>query len=148
MRCPDCNKFVGNEEQDPEVNSTDVDCDGNVSAEVRIANACTECGTELTEFTFNTDADAPEEVTRHIEKCHDDENPANLEIEEGTCERTTRTEGKGRGARTFYGYTLSYTITCSCGKVADADGNVVDGEFSAEGEISEDVQASGMDSCC
>jgi hypothetical protein len=147
MRCTGCNKFASNDQQDPEVNNLEIDADGNVSAEVRIVNACAECGTELTEYTFNTEAEPLPDVARHIEVCHDDDNPAELEVEEDSSERDERTEGRGRGTKTFYGYKLSYTVTCSCGKTADADGQVVDGEFRSEGELSEDVQASGMDVC-
>ena len=58
MRCPDCNKFVGNEENEPEVESVEVDDEGHVNAEVRIVNACAECGTDLTEATLSMDGEA------------------------------------------------------------------------------------------
>jgi hypothetical protein len=52
------------------------------------------------------------------------------------CEPTSRTEGKGRGLKTFYGYHAVIRVTCACG------------HFEAEGEASEDMQASCMEECC
>src|SRR5687767_14393235 len=58
MRCPDCNKFVSfDTEADPETN-IDVAEDGAITGDVRIANNCQECGTELKEGTFDVDDDS------------------------------------------------------------------------------------------
>lgn len=139
MRCPDCNKFVGNEEQDPEVESLEVEHDeagcATVTADVRIVNACAECGTELTEYTFNLETQVQIEPADH--KCPAETEGAeptlDLEVEEESSERTSRTEGKGRGLKTFYGSTVSASVKCRCGKV------------SASVTLEDDVQASGMD---
>ena len=74
-RCPDCNRFVAlNTEVDPEVelqaelteeegeNGEKGDITVNLTGTVRIVNECADCGTELTEFTF--DVDASETVSR------------------------------------------------------------------------------------
>lgn len=129
-RCNQCNKFVGVEEADPEVNSLEIDSDGRVSAEVRIANNCPECSSEMKEASFDVDLEAD------IEDGHVGVEGHELSVEEGSLERTQRSTGKGRGTRTFYGFELTATITCSCGKLEATD--VV---------LSDDIQASGMDDC-
>lgn len=71
MRCNDCNRFVTLEQDsDPEVD-LDVDMEGNISGTIRIANTCPECGTELTEYTFDVDIDASAEVNDYL-KAHTD----------------------------------------------------------------------------
>jgi hypothetical protein len=57
-----------------------------------------------------------------------------LSIDEQSSERTQRIEGAGRYAKTFYGAEVSFEITCSCGN------------WSYEGSLAADVQASHMDS--
>lgn len=129
-RCPDCNKFVPYEEQDPEV-EVEIDEEGTVTGTVRIVNACGECGTELREATFEVDAPeyglAAEELAKHTGEGH------GLEVEEQSSERTTRQEGKGRYAKSFYGYDLAFRVTCSCG------------QLKIEGQTNDDIQASSMD---
>lgn len=56
-----------------------------------------------------------------------------LEIEEESSERTNRTEGKGRGRKTFYGASVEYRVNCSCKG------------FEFAGILEDDIQASGMD---
>lgn len=127
-RCNNCNKFVSIEEQDPEVNGLEVDDDGNVTAEVRIVNACADCGDELTETTFNMEGKVDLDHNSQPGKEHE------LSAEEdGDSERTTRTEGKGRGLRTFYGAALECEVTCTCGATSTL-------------RLSDDIQASRMDS--
>lgn len=137
MRCPDCNKFVSLEEGDAEVNDLAVGEDGNVSVQVRIANCCAECGQELKEANFDCEQDHTEECKGHQGEGHE------LAIEENSSERTSRSgyfkAGKwvsagGRYAKTMYGFSLTYTITCSC-----------DNKFTVDGTIEDEIQASGMD---
>lgn len=51
MRCPDCSKFVGLENQDPEINSLEAEFADeqtvSVSVSARHVRACADCGTEL-----------------------------------------------------------------------------------------------------
>jgi hypothetical protein len=139
MRCPDCNKFVSFEERDPEVQSLEVDEDGNVRAEIRLVNACSECGTELKEANFELEADHCEECKGHQGEGHD------LTVEEQGCDRGSRSgyfdrkkkvwvNKYGRYAKTMYSVSLDYTITCTCGKLE-----------SISGTIEDEVQASGME---
>lgn len=137
MRCDQCNKFVSFEEAEPEVNDLTVSEDGDVAASVRIVNQCQECGQELTETTFDLEASHGDEIKEHKGKGHE------LEIEEDGCERTSRSgwfkkgqfvAAHGRYAKTFYGASLNYNITCSCGKLESVGGTLED-----------DCQASGME---
>lgn len=111
-RCSGCNKFASLDECDPEVGNITVDDDGHVVAQVRIANACADCGNELTEANLELEADNPE-AAEHVKKKGEHE----LSAEEESCDRDVKTEGKGRGLRTSYGVTMSVKITCSCGKL-------------------------------
>lgn len=136
MRCPDCNKFVSFNEEDPEVQSIDIDETGQVTIEVRIVNACADCGQELKDVTFTLEADHADDVKDHIGKGHE------LLIDEDGNERTQRSgyfkKGKfipayGRYAKSFYGASVNYTIACSCEKL------------SVSGMAEDDVQGSAMD---
>jgi len=136
MRCPDCNKFVGYDEADPEVNSLEVDDEGQVSAEVRIVNCCQDCGNELKEANFQFETDHADDVKEHVGEGH------GLEIEEESCERTSRSgnfkngvfiPGGGRYAKTFYGVSLGYAIKCECEKL------------DLHGTLEDEEQASGME---
>lgn len=57
-----------------------------------------------------------------------------LEAEENGTERIDRFEGKGRGVRHFYGVEVSYKVTCNACP-----------DWAAEGTMSAEIQASGMD---
>lgn len=136
MRCPDCNKFVSFEEQEPEVDNLEISEDGQITGEIRIVNACAECSNELTESSFEIDV-SMEIPKKHTGEGHD------LEIEDGGCERISRSgyfkkgefvPASGRYAKTFYGFELSYSVKCSCGEVIEENATVTD-----------EVQASGMD---
>ena len=67
-RCPDCNKFVSyDDSQDPEPN-VDVDPEGRISGDVRVFLACSECGTELKEGSFDIEKDLSNEFEEHVKK--------------------------------------------------------------------------------
>lgn len=117
MRCSDCNKFVSfDDSNEPEADDADIDAEGRVSGTVRVYLTCAECGTELKEASFDLDVDMTEVVAAHLKTM-----------------KTSRTEGKGRGLKTFYGYHATLHVKCSCGH-----------EFGDE-EHSDDMQASHMD---
>lgn len=128
-RCSSCNKFASLEECEPEVSDVSVDDEGHVTAQVRIANACQDCGTELTEANLELEADCPE-AAKHVQRKGDH----TLEAEEESSERDVRTEGKGRYAKTFYGAKITVKVTCSCEKFSDCTVELVGHE-----------QASAMD---
>lgn len=129
MRCPDCNKFVSyDDSQEPEV-SLDVQGE-SIVGDVRIVLPCADCGTDLKEYTF--DIDEGFEFPDSKDGQHD-EHDVTINANEATLE--VRTEGAGRGLRTFYGFELSVSIECSCGA-------------KAEKTLKDDVQASSMDEVC
>lgn len=126
MRCPDCNKFVSLEMQDPEVNVqleiAPPDKDGtwvgadifHLSGEIRIVRACAECGTELKEYTFSLDETAEwgegldvltlpglEPLKVRVED-------AELEDDDGEIEQVE--EGGGRYAKSFFGAASAWNI--------------------------------------
>jgi hypothetical protein len=132
-RCPDCNKFVALQEEDPEVQSLEVDEEGTVTAEVRIVNVCANCNTELTEYTFSVDDQIglPEP---------DDDHEHDLEVEEVSSERTQpdhtppgQKPPPARYRKTYYGFELTVKVTC---KGCDLEEELV---------LADDVQASGME---
>jgi hypothetical protein len=136
MRCPDCNKFVAFDEADPEVDSLEISEDGAVTVGIRIVNTCADCGTELKEAMFELEEEAaiPD---GHLDEGHE------LMIQECGSERTQRSgyikkgvfvPAGGRYAKTFYGASVDYEITCSCGEMEPVQGTLMD-----------DVQASSMD---
>jgi len=158
-RCGDCNKFVGFEEQEPEINSIDIDEDGHVTVEVCIVNACDQCGTELTEANFNPENDHAEDCKGHTVGTYPEGEEHKLSVEETDSERTSRSDGKpgtpSRYRRSFYGFVLHYVITCSCGKLGKMiSAPKVEGQTSESaevfvegisGEVEDEEQASGMD---
>lgn len=101
-RCPDCNKFVSYEEAEPEVEDVNVE-DGIITATVRIVNTCGECGTELTEFTFDLEIDLNlDEVIKEGEVLY--------ATDVSMAERSSRTEGNGKRAPMFYGADVEFEV--------------------------------------
>jgi hypothetical protein len=162
MRCSDCNKFVSfDDTNEPEADDADVDAEGHVSGTVRVYLTCAECGTELKEASFDLNVDMTEEVAAHVktmaeakgDKLADvvtkaeadgaDAEQAKADFEDAheacelecevEAEQTSRTEGKGRSMKTFYGYHATVHLKCSCGH-----------EF-GDAEHTDDMQASHMD---
>lgn len=110
MRCDQCNKFAAyDDSNEPEV---DIDFNaesGDVSAQVRIYLTHDECGTELKEASFDFSETVPDEIlAEHKGEGHE------LDAEEGNSELTTRSEGKGRYMKTFYGASVEVAVNCEC----------------------------------
>jgi len=128
-RCSECKKFVSLDENEPEVNDVDIDEEGHITATVRIVNVCAECGEELTEAELVIESDFDLTTIEHTKECTAPE----ITIDEGVCERITRSEGKGRAAKKFYGAMLTCKVYCTyC-------------EASQDVEIQDDIQASAME---
>ncbi len=123
MRCPDCNKFVSLDLQDPEV---EIELEGeSVKASVRIVRACAECGTALKEATLEMEDtfEGPDpEDAQGEDKEHD------LEVEETGVDSIE--EGGGRYAKSYYGASVDYSVTCSCGCKFEHNG-VMSGKIAA-----------------
>lgn len=129
MRCDQCNKFASYDDStDPEVD-VDLSDDGTFSGQVRVVLTCADCSQELKEASFEFDGEIPEEVRdQHQGDGH------SLSLDADDNELTSRYEGKGRYAKTFYGYRAGLDLSCSC---------QVDGLWTAE--FADDIQASHMD---
>jgi hypothetical protein len=111
MNCPSCNKFAALEMQDPEVNSLEVDEDGQVTAEVRIARNSECCGDEMKEATLSLES---EEGRPNGCRCE----PAELTVDEDSCEPTD--EGGSRYQKSYFGASLECTVTCQICKKTKA----------------------------
>jgi hypothetical protein len=145
MRCPDCSKFVSLEEMEPEVESIELSDDGEqVNAEVRICNACADCGTELKEANFSIEHTLGDQGGDHESTSQFEQGQAlsdhqgeghELEVEETGANRDSFQTGKGRRAPTMYGAEVQFTVSCSCLK----------GKPVATGTLREYEQAGAMD---
>lgn len=132
-RCSNCQRFVSIDEDEPTPEATlneveHVDGDALISGEIRIANACAECQTELAEYTFELETAITVMHEGYTDEC---EMQAS-----GDLQRDMKYEGRGRGMKTFYGYTGPISVSC------ETHG----GKEVGEKECSDYVQASGMDS--
>lgn len=103
-RCNDCGKFVSIEEEDPEVNEETINDDGTYLVTIRIVNSCGACGTELRESQLDFGGDF-ELSDKKIAKHSDD---FRMEVED--VGRTGKSEGTGRGTKTFYGAEAMLTL--------------------------------------
>lgn len=154
MRCESCQKFVSNEDADPEPESVDDTEGGNPpTVDVRRVRVCAECGSEMKEATLTVEANEPaftvaDEYRKAVDE-HEAEVPGDLPYDPEHCparvpedgalddapacqfewddvwaENTDRSEGRGRGTKTFYGVQVTFHGTCShCGSTASADGS-------------------------
>jgi hypothetical protein len=123
MRCPSCCRFVAlDTDVEPELDLA-ASADG-VSVSARIINACAECGEELREATLEMHCEV--DLAAH----EDHELEASAE-----AERTSRTEGRGRGTKTFYGCSGVAVVRCACRKEPLVE-NLT---------FADDIQASSMD---
>ena len=107
-RCPDCNKFVGIEQEAPEVQSLEISGEedtATITCEVSLALNCADCSTQLSEATAEHEEEI--EVKHDLPDCK-----GAWEIEEVGCGETDRFEGKGRGARHYYGAEVTAKVTC------------------------------------
>lgn len=134
-RCEDCSRFVAYGDEDPDVQVEDFDYDeetGDVTLnlEVRRVLTCENCGTELKETTFCFDQTYERALGTGLDK--DD---IEMTVE---CENADRTEGKGRGMKTFYGVSATVTLT-----------KIVQGELRDlfVETVKDDLQASYYDEC-
>jgi hypothetical protein len=105
-RCPDCNRFVSLEMEEPEIEACDVDPGGELEITARLVKVCAECGTEIRECYL--------EITKTF-SCppwdSDDAPESTVDVEYDDFENTERYEGKGRYQKTFHGIEGSVTAT-------------------------------------
>ena len=108
-RCPNCNRFVGIEMADPEWSVEPEAADGSISGEARLVQTCAECGTALAEANLTVEADYELEHKDGCKLSKDEDAELKMDYE---TENNDRMEGKGRGAKHFYGADISLKITC------------------------------------
>lgn len=162
MLCPSCNKFATYDTStDPEV---EVDySDEHVTGTVRIVLTSECCGDELKEFAFDIDEDFSEELSAAVRSElglgeSDDVDLSEWDVSvDADGEEVTANQERYRAktlkngavkqvpipsryARTFYGFSLTLTVTA----VLDA-GNGQTFKVAVTRDVSDEVQASSMD---
>lgn len=136
MRCPDCNKFVSLETQDPEADSLEVaesinDGNVNVTGTVRLVRTCGDCGTEMKETSLDIDQDIEIEAWKTGDKLTD------LEISESGIESTET--GGGRYQKNMIGFKLEVEVT---GKIIRGKKEI---EFTQSSTLEDATPASSFD---
>lgn len=157
-RCPDCQKFVGLEQADPEVDSVEITSAGEINPEtgeqaievggdVRLVLNCAECSSEMKEanltlegevtFTHSKVDKRPEgasmsEPPEDTESVMCDATEEDFEVEVDSSEPTDAYRPEGRPARyqTHY-YGVEVTVRVKCNKCAAEDTFDIDVEESA-----------------
>ena len=136
-QCPGCQKFAPlTTNEDPEV---ELDLSGRtVVANIRLVRESECCSEEMKEANMEPEVEIDvEKLAGHVDEEGEPMEGHDLDIEEGDKEITERSEGKGRGTRTFHGVLVRFSISCSC---QESGAPAV-----YEGEISDECQASSMD---
>lgn len=121
MRCPDCNKFVSLETQEPEVSDLAVthnepeDAAGEhtftITGSVRIVRNCGECSNELKEATLEIEQEAElgEGVSANIAADYRSRTDLDdAEVEESGVDIIE--EGGGRYAKSYYGASVTLDV--------------------------------------
>lgn len=141
--CPGCNKFAALEMAEPE---TDIEIDeetGDVTGTVRVVLQSSCCSEEMKDNEFNVQVEGSsiDGLTAHIEGHKSEEDDEDGEPEAYSLEVTgdavaddyfQSTDRYGqpiknpRYQKHFYGYSLDFTVTCSCGE--EFEGSTVDHE--------------------
>lgn len=135
-RCNDCNKFVsyGDPEIETNLDANIDETDGSVqvTGDVSCTLTCGDCGSQLKQTSFDVDENVPFEGMKLTDATHE------VEVETSSEEGTSRTEGKGRGLKTFYGVNIEITVTAKP-KEGDAEPQTVTINFT------DDTQASSFE---
>lgn len=144
MRCPDCNRFVSQNIEEPTIDDDlalekeeithdpqipfPPDFEVTISCSAQVVLTCAECGTELKEAYLDLEHKTTIN-SRHYE--HE------LDVSQSTLDSIERSEGKGRGTKTFYGAEVGFEVRCvDCDILLCAE------------SMSEEVQSSHMDELC
>lgn len=121
MRCPDCNKFVSMEMQDPDDVELTIDYEGGptikVSVTAHIVRTCAECGTELKEGSVEAEQDFELDATKlEVQKFFEIKDgkvigfkgEVEMEIEEDGVDQLE--EGGGRYSKSYFGAEVNFEI--------------------------------------
>lgn len=141
MKCPQCPQFTSKDtDAEPEANF-EIDEDGTVSGDVRIANLCADCSTELEEANFTVEIDLTSEVAEHKAAYHPKKSmDLDVDADVGRTDETKRTDRRGKPIknprywRRYYGIQVNATVRC-----------VTCSEDIASGTFEDSIQASGME---
>lgn len=109
-RCEQCQKFVSLELGEPEVDSENIDTDGQIEVSITLTRNCADCGSEMKSYTYELEATA--EIEGHKGEGH------TLELELDTPEADEG--GGGRYAKNMISVEVGATVRCSC-QDKDAD---------------------------
>jgi hypothetical protein len=114
-RCNTCNRRPSLEQAEPELDSElEVnDGQGVVTGSVRIANICAECGTEISQHTFDLEIDITTLLAQH--PCPESEIGIGWSAELEDLEATSKqVPPKGKVRKTFYGASGNIRVKCNC----------------------------------
>jgi len=140
-RCSSCSKLCALNTEDPEVDFESISVDNRgiaIKASVRLARSSECCGDEVKETTFEPETSLNWSDIPGIEKHYDTKtgeplsDDHELDIDEGDVNTTERSEGRGRGLKSFYGFEVGYVVRCACDT----------SEALYEGTFEDDMQAS------
>jgi hypothetical protein len=153
-RCENCNKFTSLEFQEPEVEEfggdLDLDLDtgtleGTVSAVVRITRASECCSETMKEASLEMSEEVKVEndtLKAHLSLSKDKKwawkKGCEVSLEHEDAEQVEESIRKKKGSRfptSYFGASLAFTVTCTCGQ----------GDPLYEGELEDKVAASEMD---
>ena len=126
-RCQSCNQFCSIEAEAPEIDSEDVDNDGEVTLSVRVPYNSGCCGDEVASGDYELCGDVGFEHAK--EDC---EGPVSLEVVSSEAtDRYQETDRHGKPIKSFrykrhyYGVEATIKVTCEgCG--AEAEGDLAD----------------------
>lgn len=115
MRCPDCNKFRSMTALEPDLEALTIEVLDTANplvltiiAEVRIALACEECGTEMKESVQRGEVEIT--VEEH-QKQPDNEDECEWLVEDEGVDATSLVVRR----KEEHGAEVSYKVTCGCG---------------------------------
>lgn len=154
MRCPQCNKFVSMENGEAQIDSEQIDLDGNgltITIDVLMTRNCADCSTELKQVNSTIDGSlSVEEILKQIPEgaerklwkkilgSKDHEVEASIECSAGDVDES----GGGRYKKNMITAHVDAEITLSTA----VDGKDLEVSFSKDFETSE--SAGSFEECC
>lgn len=111
MRCPNCAKFTGFENGEPEIQDENPDLSGTIAeTEVRFFRQCNECSDELMEAILTVHHEFSEEIINsHTGEGHE------LTVSVNNPQEKERHEPPDKPRyKTLFGVMVDFDLTCSC----------------------------------
>lgn len=150
MRCPDCNKFVGMENGEPEINNIEAShltgLQFSVNADVRGVRQCANCGTDLKDLSMDVEGTCDIGESEEWKKLTPEEQATlKAAIKKGDVEVEVEDDGGdvdegggGRYAKNIITTTVNYTLTVTYNDL----------KVSASGSLESKNAASEFEECC